>query len=237
MKKMSSRPRVEYTFALGPDPALRPVVATTSELGWRYHASHPNLEASANVYSTRVRDDIFFIASSVTGGYFQNIGGTRRNGLELAPQRTAPRGPRAYPTYGYTGAPDQTTPLLGPTRDPAGDAGIAATPTAQREYGFLRAPSAFGGLLSAVAGPYRTTFLLCTRSHGDGPLGADSRRPTAHFYEDRRMREAGPRFRDPRQDRLGWKVARRGGRQVYPQPVRRIRGRGGPAAQRARRCR
>src|SRR5206468_476275 len=25
-------------FALGPDPALRPVVATTSELGWRYHA-------------------------------------------------------------------------------------------------------------------------------------------------------------------------------------------------------
>src|SRR5207249_2757902 len=99
-------------FALGPDPALRPVVATTSELGWRYHASHPSLEASANVYSTRVRDDIFFIASSVTGGYFQNIGGTRRNGLELALQWTAPSGLRVYANYGYTVATYQTTAVL-----------------------------------------------------------------------------------------------------------------------------
>jgi len=108
-------------FALGPDPALRPVVATTSELGWRYHASHPSLEASANVYSTRVRDDIFFIASSVTGGYFQNIGGTRRNGLELALQWTAPSGLRVYANYGYTVATYQTTAVLATTRDPAGE--------------------------------------------------------------------------------------------------------------------
>src|SRR6266545_4035503 len=70
--------------ALGPDPTLKPVVATTSELGWRYRAARGRLDASANVYWTDVRDDIFFIASTVTGGYFQNIGATRRSGLELA---------------------------------------------------------------------------------------------------------------------------------------------------------
>src|SRR2546426_581946 len=106
-------------FALGPDPALRPVVATTSELGWRYHASHPNLEASANVYSTRVRDDIFFIASSVTGGYFQNIGAAGREGHNRGPEETAPRGPGADPKYVQKGAADQTTPEVGPARLPA----------------------------------------------------------------------------------------------------------------------
>src|SRR2546429_104142 len=73
-------------FALGPDPALRPVVATTYELGWRFRAPHGRLDASTNLYRTDVRDDIFFIASSVTGGYFQNIRATRRSGFELALQ-------------------------------------------------------------------------------------------------------------------------------------------------------
>src|SRR5437763_175900 len=39
-------------FALGPDPALRPVVATTYELGWHYHAPHGGLDASADAYRT-----------------------------------------------------------------------------------------------------------------------------------------------------------------------------------------
>src|SRR5256884_8498987 len=58
-------------FALGPDPALKPVVATTYELGWHVRAPG-RFDASADVYRTDVRDDIFFIASTVTGGYFQN---------------------------------------------------------------------------------------------------------------------------------------------------------------------
>ncbi len=110
-------------FALGPDPVLKPVVATTYELGWHYHAPapHARLDASANVYRTDVRDDIFFIASSVTGGYFQNIGATRRGGLELALSWLGPAGLRLYANYGYTAATFRTTATLATTRDPAGE--------------------------------------------------------------------------------------------------------------------
>ena len=108
-------------FALGPDPALRPVVATTYEVGWHYHPLHGGLDASADAYRTDVRDDIFFIASTVTGGYFQNISATRRQGLELALQWLGPTGARAYANYGYTHATFETTARLATTRDSAGE--------------------------------------------------------------------------------------------------------------------
>src|SRR5216117_1778273 len=108
-------------FALGPDPALRPVVATTYELGWRFRAPHGRLDASTNLYRTDVRDDIFFIASSVTGGYFQNIRATRRSGFELALQWLGPTGLRLYANYGYTTATFETTARLATTRDPNGE--------------------------------------------------------------------------------------------------------------------
>ena len=108
-------------FALGPDPALRPVVATTYELGWRFRAPHGRLDASTNLYRTDVRDDIFFIASSVTGGYFQNIRATRRSGFELALQWLGPAGLRLYANYGYTTATFETTARLATTRDPNGE--------------------------------------------------------------------------------------------------------------------
>jgi iron complex outermembrane recepter protein len=112
-------------FALGPDPALRPVVATTYELGWRFRAlppvPHGRLDASANLYRTDVRDDIFFIASSVTGGYFQNIRATRRSGFELALAWLGPSGVRLYANYGYTIATFETMARLATTRDTAGE--------------------------------------------------------------------------------------------------------------------
>jgi len=107
-------------FALGPDPALKPVVATTYELGWHVRAPG-RFDASADVYRTDVRDDIFFIASTVTGGYFQNIGATRRSGVELALQWQGPTGVRAYTNYGYTRATFETTATLATTRDTAGE--------------------------------------------------------------------------------------------------------------------
>src|SRR5207247_7088339 len=84
-------------FALGPDPALKPVVATTYELGWRARtrSGKGGVDASADVYRTDVRDDIFFIASTVTGGYFPNIAATRRSGVELALQWRGAVGERA----------------------------------------------------------------------------------------------------------------------------------------------
>src|SRR5947208_3616762 len=108
-------------FALGPDPALKPVVATTYELGWHVRAPAGRLDASADVYRTAVRDDIFFIASTVTGGYFQNIGATRRSGVELALQWRDPTSVRAYANYGYTRASFETTATLATTRDTAGE--------------------------------------------------------------------------------------------------------------------
>ena len=110
-------------FALGPDPALKPVVATTYELGWRVRApaGGGHVDASADVYRTDVRDDIFFIASTVTGGYFRNIGATRRSGAELALQWRGPSGVRAYANYGYTRATFETTATLATTRDTAGE--------------------------------------------------------------------------------------------------------------------
>ena len=110
-------------FALGPDPALKPVVATTYEVGWRVRApsGRGRVDASADVYRTDLRDDVFFIASTVTGGYFQNIRATRRSGVELALQWLGPAGLRAYANYGYTRATFETTATLATTRDPAGE--------------------------------------------------------------------------------------------------------------------
>src|SRR5437016_4680301 len=110
-------------FALGPDPALRPVVATNYELGWHFRGPGGlgGLDASATAYWTAVRDDIFFIASSVTGGYFQNIGATRRAGAEAALAWTSRAGLRLYANYGFTAATFRTTAVLATTRDPAGE--------------------------------------------------------------------------------------------------------------------
>ena len=67
------------------DPPLAKVVSSTLEAGargkWRVGTW------SAAVYRTELRDDIAFIASgagATNAGYFQNVGRTRRQGLELA---------------------------------------------------------------------------------------------------------------------------------------------------------
>jgi outer membrane receptor protein involved in Fe transport len=107
--------------ALGSDPALNPVVATTAEVGWHYRAPAGGLDLSANLYRTDVRNDIFFIASSITHGYFQNIDATRRSGAELAFEWLGPTGLRLYANYAYTSATFQTTARLATARDTTGE--------------------------------------------------------------------------------------------------------------------
>ncbi len=64
------------------DPYLKMVVSRTLELGAR--GEWPGLVSwSAAVFQTRLQDDIQFIASSSTQGYFSNVGDTQRRGLEL----------------------------------------------------------------------------------------------------------------------------------------------------------
>ena len=68
------------------DPALNPVIARTAEFGTRGKFGDKS-KWSASVYRTTLDNDIQFISSSgatASTGYFQNVGQTRRQGLEVA---------------------------------------------------------------------------------------------------------------------------------------------------------
>jgi iron complex outermembrane recepter protein len=67
------------------DPALKPVVSKTFEIGARGRLAG-GFDWSAAAFRTTLQDDLQFISSgggSTTAGYFQNVGQTRRQGLEL----------------------------------------------------------------------------------------------------------------------------------------------------------
>ncbi|HEX4985370.1 MAG TPA: TonB-dependent receptor [Burkholderiales bacterium] len=75
---------------LSGDPYLPQIEAITNEVGvrgklagdWRWNAS---------VYRTDLRNDIYFVAFTPTQNYFDNIGRTRRQGLELGVSGSAGR--------------------------------------------------------------------------------------------------------------------------------------------------
>jgi iron complex outermembrane recepter protein len=67
------------------DPALRPVLSTTWEAGARGKVGTDTTWSLAT-FRTSLRDDLQFINSAgniFNAGYFQNVGSTRRQGLEL----------------------------------------------------------------------------------------------------------------------------------------------------------
>lgn len=95
-------------FALGDDPPLDPVVATTWEAGGTWVKGRANLTAS--LYRTEVRDDIGFIQSenATFQGFFSNIGDTRREGVELSLQVFPADRVSLYANYAYTRATYQS---------------------------------------------------------------------------------------------------------------------------------
>jgi outer membrane receptor protein involved in Fe transport len=111
-------------FALGADPPLKPVVATTYELGWHTRRPAAGLSAGADVYRTDVRDDIFFVAPTSTTGYFQNIAATRRAGFEASLRWVSSSGAQAYVNYGYTSATFETAAELSTGREPGNESVI-----------------------------------------------------------------------------------------------------------------
>jgi iron complex outermembrane receptor protein len=75
------------TNLAGDPPNLRQVIARTSELGLRGRISQGGADGSElswnlGVFRTLSHDDIYGIATSVSRGFFQNIGDTRRQGAE-----------------------------------------------------------------------------------------------------------------------------------------------------------
>ena len=66
------------------DPNLQQVVAHTVELGARGALPDQRLVWSADVFRTINSNDIQFVATATNAGYFDNVGSTRRQGLDLA---------------------------------------------------------------------------------------------------------------------------------------------------------
>jgi iron complex outermembrane recepter protein len=66
------------------DPALKPVISKTVEVGGRGKLDG-DIKWSAALFRTDLLDDIQFISSggAINAGYFQNVGKTRRQGMEL----------------------------------------------------------------------------------------------------------------------------------------------------------
>ncbi|PVX61028.1 TonB-dependent receptor [Paraburkholderia unamae] len=64
------------------DPDLKPVVARTFELGARGRLGNSTYWNAA-MYDSRLSNDIQFIATSATYGYFANVGKTERRGFEI----------------------------------------------------------------------------------------------------------------------------------------------------------
>lgn len=93
--------------AFGSDPDLKKVVSRTWEGGVRGRLNK-TLSWNAGLYRTENSDDILFIASNASGsGYFQNVGNTLRQGIELGMQGKLEKFSFAV-NYGYTNATFET---------------------------------------------------------------------------------------------------------------------------------
>jgi outer membrane receptor protein involved in Fe transport len=101
-------------FALGDDPPLDPVLASTTEAGFRYAGGRVSLSGSA--YYTSVKNDIFLTpfgdadepAGSSIDGFFVNLEKTRRVGVEAQTAYSFPQGHSVYLNYAYTRATFQS---------------------------------------------------------------------------------------------------------------------------------
>ncbi len=101
-------------FALGDDPPIDAVVATTWEAGVRL--TRGAFSMSGSLYRTGVTDDIFLFPyrdenepeGSTIDGYFDNISSTRREGVEVAGNYAFGPGHMLYANYAWTRATFQT---------------------------------------------------------------------------------------------------------------------------------
>jgi iron complex outermembrane recepter protein len=117
------------TNLAGDPPTLRQVIAHTSELGVRGKSS-PALGAgdevswNLGVFRTLLHDDIYGISTSVSQGFFQNIGDTLRQGVEAGLSYRAERW-STFLNYSFVQATFRSAFLVpspsNPNQDAAGD--------------------------------------------------------------------------------------------------------------------
>lgn len=113
---------------VAPDPPLKAVKANHYEVGARARPL-PWFGVDLAVFRTDVIDDVFSVSpTGTTGLFFQNVGATRRQGLELGAQASITKQWNMQINYAYTEATfrddfELTTPRLTP--------GCTATPCVQ----------------------------------------------------------------------------------------------------------
>jgi iron complex outermembrane receptor protein len=105
-------------------PTLRQVVAQTWELGLRGRlsgeAAAGQLSWHAGLFRTGLHDDIYAIATSLSRGFFQNIGATRREGVE-ADVRWSAASWSAHLDYSFVDASFQSALTLPSASNPYQD--------------------------------------------------------------------------------------------------------------------
>jgi iron complex outermembrane recepter protein len=98
------------------DPPLKPVTVRTYEVGARAQP-WPWLEGRLALYRSDVQDDIFSVAPTGTVGlFFQNVGNTRRQGIEIELRGKYERLLEPWINYAYTDATFRDEVLLGTSR-------------------------------------------------------------------------------------------------------------------------
>jgi len=107
-------------------PTLKQVISHTYEAGLRGAFSVPawgdgKLNWNAGLFRTDLRDDIYGIATSLSAGYFQNIGGTRRQGAEVG-AAYRDEAWSIYANYSYVEATFQSSFALSSPSNPFQDA-------------------------------------------------------------------------------------------------------------------
>jgi outer membrane receptor protein involved in Fe transport len=96
--------------AMASDPPLKQVVSRTFETGVR-GKTEAGLKWAATAFRTTSSDDILFVSSAASSGFFQNFGQTRRQGLEAALERAQGRLAWAL-NYSLVDATYQSSALL-----------------------------------------------------------------------------------------------------------------------------
>ncbi len=110
----------------GDPPNLKQVIAHTYELGLRgkpvrMSDSSGELSWNAGLFRTTLDNDIYAISTSVSSGFFQNIGATRRQGLDAGVNYSGSRA-RAYLSYSYVAAQFESALTLSSPSSPTQDA-------------------------------------------------------------------------------------------------------------------
>ena len=107
----------------GDPPNLRQVIAHTLEFGLRGRSSSPDSHFSwnASVFRTNSDDDIYGIATSVSTGFFQNVGSTRRQGFEASVNYQGQQW-SGYAQYSYVDATFRSALVLNSPSNPFQDA-------------------------------------------------------------------------------------------------------------------